>query len=44
MNGPEREAARRKMLSAMIDWGNKYIAGTGSREQNEAMAPQLSRK
>lgn len=34
----------REVLSAMIDWGNKYIPGTVSREQIEAMAPQLSGK
>ena len=34
----------RDVLSAMIDWGNKYIPGTVSRKQIEAMAPQLSRK
>lgn len=28
----------RPVLSAMIDWGNKYIAGTLSREQIKAMA------
>ena len=32
----------RPVLSAMIDWGNKYIPGTVPREQIEAMAPQLS--
>ncbi len=32
----------REVLSAMIDWGNKYIPGTVPREQIEAMAPQLS--
>jgi hypothetical protein len=26
----------------MIDWGNKHIPGTVTREQIEAMAPQLS--
>ncbi len=30
------------VLSAMIDWGNKYIPGTVPRAQIEAMAPQLS--
>ena len=32
----------RQVLSAMIDWGNKYIPGTVPREQIEAMARQLS--
>ena len=32
----------RPVLSAMIDWGNKYIPGTLTREQIEAMVPQLS--
>lgn len=32
----------REVLSAMIDWGNKYIPGTVSREQIEAMLPPLS--
>jgi len=31
----------RSVLSAMIDWGNKYIPGTIPREQIEAMVPQL---
>ena len=31
----------RPVLSALIDWGNKYIPGTVSRAQIEAMAPQL---
>ncbi|MGD2056162.1 MAG: helix-turn-helix domain-containing protein [Gammaproteobacteria bacterium] len=31
------------VLSAMIDWANKYIPGTVTREQIEAMAPQLSK-
>jgi len=30
----------RPVLSAMIDWGNKYIPGTVPREQIEAMVPQ----
>jgi len=30
----------RPVLSAMIDWGNKYISGTVPREQIEAMVPQ----
>ena len=30
------------VLSAMIDWGNKYIPGTVPREQIEAMVRQLS--
>ena len=32
----------RPVLSAMIDWGNKYIPGTVPREQIEAMVVQLS--
>jgi DNA-binding HxlR family transcriptional regulator len=32
----------RPVLSAMIDWGNKYIPGTVPREQIEAMERQLS--
>ena len=32
----------RPVLSAMIDWGNKYIPGTVPREQIEAMLLQLS--
>jgi DNA-binding HxlR family transcriptional regulator len=32
----------RPVLSAMIDWGNKYIPGTVPREQIEAMLSQLS--
>ena len=32
----------RLVLSAMIDWGNKYIPGTVPREQIEAMVVQLS--
>jgi len=31
----------RPVLSAMIDWGNKYIPGTLPREQIEAMVQQL---
>ena len=31
----------RRVLSSMIDWGNKYIPGTVPREQIEAMAPKL---
>ena len=32
----------RPVLSAMIDWGNKYIPGTVPREQIEAILSQLS--
>jgi DNA-binding HxlR family transcriptional regulator len=32
----------RPVLSAMIDWGNKYIPGTVPRAQIEAMLLQLS--
>ena len=32
----------RPVLSAMIDWANKYVPGTVPRAQIEAMAPQLS--
>ena len=31
----------RPVLSAMIDWGNKYIPGTIPREQIEAMVAQV---
>ena len=34
----------RQVLSSMIDWGNKYIPGTVTREQIEAMATQLKEK
>lgn len=34
----------RSVLLAMIDWGNKYIPGTISRQQIEAMVEQRSEK
>ena len=34
----------RPVLSAMIDWGNKYIPGTLPREQIEAMLRKLPEK
>jgi DNA-binding HxlR family transcriptional regulator len=34
----------RPVLSALIDWGNKHIPGTVTREQIAAMAQQLSEK
>jgi DNA-binding HxlR family transcriptional regulator len=32
----------RAVLSAMIDWANKYVPGTVPRAQIEALAPQLT--